>query len=291
MFPRSAMPILTPAMIDDAARLDPDRTLATSFARPEARNGLISLILFNHEIARVADVVSEPGLGHIRLHWWREVVEQIYTGAPLRRHPVAEALAATVHSHNLPRSLLDSMIDARMLDLEAQPFATDSALEAWLDASFGNLIRLSFLVCGAPTLTLAHESIAKEAGRAWGRGVLLAGLGAWRKRAAVWLPVDGVDLAGVRSNDGQPVWPAPDLPAFRAALRQQESLVEGHRKAANKAIQKLPADHLAAVVYVSLASSLAKAVTRAADPFTPPEPRPLLLRQLKLVMATALQRV
>jgi phytoene/squalene synthetase len=285
------MTTLTATMIEDAAGLDPDRTLATSFATPEARNGLISLILFNHEIARVADVVSEPGIGLIRLHWWREVVDQIFTGAPVKRQPVAEALAATVQRYTLPRTLLDGMIDARERDLESLPFAKDADLDAWLDAVSGNLIRLSFLVCGAGTLTSAHEVAARHAGAMIGRTVLLGSLGAWRGRNACWLPLDQQEGAGMRMVDGAPVWPDGANAGLQKALKHQVSLIAKHRKSANKALAELPADHTAALIHAALAPGIARKVAKSGDPFAPRDPAPLLARQLKLVMATAIKRL
>ena len=54
---------------------DPDRSLAASFAPREARADLFALIAFNVELARIAEIVSEPGLGTIRLQWWRDAID------------------------------------------------------------------------------------------------------------------------------------------------------------------------------------------------------------------------
>jgi phytoene/squalene synthetase len=285
------MTTLTPAMIDDAARLDPDRTLATSFARAEARHGLISLILFNHEIARVADVVSQPGIGLIRLHWWREVVDQIATGTPVKRHPVAEALAATVQRHRLPAALLNSMIDARERDLDPLPFTTDADLDGWLDAAFGHLIRLSFLVCGSSTLTSAHQDAAHHAGAMLGRTVLLASLDAWRGRDACWLVEAARAPGGVTMTDGAPIWPDGRHRGLLAALQEQAGKIASHRKAANAALRTIHADQTPALIHATLAPAVARRIMKADDPFTAPEPAPLLARQFRLVTATALQRL
>ena len=51
---------------------DPDRYLCDLFAKPKAREGLFALHAFNHEVAKIRELVSEPMLGHIRLQWWRE---------------------------------------------------------------------------------------------------------------------------------------------------------------------------------------------------------------------------
>ena len=59
---------------------DPDRSLAASFAPREARADLFALIAFNVELARIAEIVTEPGLGAIRLQWWREAIDRAAKG-------------------------------------------------------------------------------------------------------------------------------------------------------------------------------------------------------------------
>ena len=46
---------------------DPDRYLATLFAPAAAREALFALYAFDHEIARVRRVVSEPMAGLVRV--------------------------------------------------------------------------------------------------------------------------------------------------------------------------------------------------------------------------------
>ena len=74
---------------------DPDRTLAALFAPRDARTDLLTLCAFNVELARIAEQVSEPELGAIRLQWWRDAVERA-DGGEVTGHPVADALCATL---------------------------------------------------------------------------------------------------------------------------------------------------------------------------------------------------
>ena len=53
---------------------DPDRALAALFAPRETRADLLALYAFNVELARIAEQVTEPELGAIRLQWWREAL-------------------------------------------------------------------------------------------------------------------------------------------------------------------------------------------------------------------------
>ena len=59
-----------------ARKADPDRAIAALFAPPDTRDDLFALFAFNAELARIADQVTEPGLGAIRLQWWREGIER-----------------------------------------------------------------------------------------------------------------------------------------------------------------------------------------------------------------------
>src|SRR3546814_13116142 len=53
-------------------RHDPDRYLASLFAPEAQREDLFALYAFNYEVAKTAEVVSEPMIGQIRLQWRSE---------------------------------------------------------------------------------------------------------------------------------------------------------------------------------------------------------------------------
>src|SRR3954464_15291449 len=103
-------------------RADPDRWLPSRFiAAPAARAGVIALYAYDTELARAPKVASNALLGEIRLTWWREALDEIFGGKPVRRHPTAQALAATVERHGLSRAPLETMIDARYRELDPAP--------------------------------------------------------------------------------------------------------------------------------------------------------------------------
>lgn len=95
--------------------MDPDRWLSSRFiADREARADVVALYAFDHELARAPELASNALLAEIRLTWWREVLDQIYGGQPVRRHEVAKALALAVERRALPREPLEAAIDARI---------------------------------------------------------------------------------------------------------------------------------------------------------------------------------
>jgi phytoene/squalene synthetase len=110
-------------------------------------------------------------LGLIRLQWWREALGEIDQGKPVRRHAVATSLAQVQRAHDLPIAWLQQMVDAREQDIaQAGSGAgeTQATVDAYLDATGGNLIRLSLLVGGlTPQDPLVTEG-ARLAGIAYG---------------------------------------------------------------------------------------------------------------------------
>ncbi len=103
--------------LEELRRHDNDRYLTVLFAPAKAREALAALYAFNLEIARTAEVVSEPMLGQLRLQWWRETIEGIYEGK-IRAHYVSEPLARAIEEGDLQRKAFECLIDGREKDLE-----------------------------------------------------------------------------------------------------------------------------------------------------------------------------
>src|ERR1700761_6769468 len=69
-------------------RVDPDRWLSSRFiADPAVRAEVVAVYAFDNELARAPRVASSALLGEMRLTWWREALEEIYEGRPVRQHP------------------------------------------------------------------------------------------------------------------------------------------------------------------------------------------------------------
>ena len=158
---------------DQARRLDPERWLSSRFiADPEARADVIAIYAFDHELARAPKVASNSLMGEIRLTWWREVLDEVFEGRPVRQHPTAQALAAAIGRHGLPRDPLEAMIDARYRELDPAPMNLADALE-WARGSAGGAARAVALILD-PKADLVR---AERAGEAWAIGMLMGTAG------------------------------------------------------------------------------------------------------------------
>jgi phytoene synthase len=105
----------SPGDLDAAlARTDPDRWLSSRFAAgAEARRALVALYAFDQELARAPRTASTPLVGEMRLAWWGEVLAEMASGGPVRRHPVAQALAEAARTFSLDPGALEALVDVR----------------------------------------------------------------------------------------------------------------------------------------------------------------------------------
>jgi len=167
---------------------DKDRYLASLFAPDELRPHVHALYAFNIELARVRETVSEPGLGEIRLQWWRDAVDDIY-GGTVPDAPVPQALARAIEHADLPKHALANMVEARRFDLYDDPMPDLATLEGYLGETSSALIQLTALVlAGEDALPAARAS--GYAGVAYGLAGLLRSLPMQRARGQCYVPAD-----------------------------------------------------------------------------------------------------
>jgi 15-cis-phytoene synthase len=138
-------------------RADPDRWLASRFIGDiQARADVVAIYAYDHELDRAGRVTSNALLAEIRLTWWREVLDEMYAGGFVRRHPVAQGLADAIRRRGHPREPFEAMIDARI-----EPFGDPIR---WADAVGGSATWLA-----ARTLDpFVDRTAVSLAGRVWG---------------------------------------------------------------------------------------------------------------------------
>ena len=98
-------------------KADPDRYRAALMADAQGRQDLLILYAFHYELSKVPDVTTEPMLGQIRYEWWREAIDEIYTGREVRRHEISTPLAELLKRTDVPRFWVHRLIDGRARDL------------------------------------------------------------------------------------------------------------------------------------------------------------------------------
>jgi Squalene/phytoene synthase len=136
---------MTADMLKQLRDMDRVRYLTCLFAPDNKQTALASLYVFNAEIERIRDVVSDPQIGLIRQQWWRDTVEAIYADGAVD-HPVAIGLAKAIQDHQLPKAPLIGLINAREFDLFADPMPTRTSLEAYFGETESAVMQLACII-------------------------------------------------------------------------------------------------------------------------------------------------
>ncbi len=177
---------------------DNDRYLCSLFAPEAQREGLFALYAFNQEVARIREKLTEPMMGFIRLAWWREAIEELYTGK-VRNHEVLQGLYPLIQKGQVSHALFNQLIDGREQDMEEAPSATMEALEAYGCATSVPVFQLALEI-----LDVKEEAAMQAAvhvGVAW---MLVGYLRAARFFTAsnrVLFPADRMREAGITAAD------------------------------------------------------------------------------------------
>ena len=119
------------ACFDIARQNDPDRFLMGLMMPRAKRADIWPIIAFNYEVAKTAEITSEPMMGNIRLQWWRDAIEEIYAGTMPRKHEVVEPLAAVIQKYDLPKDNFLGLINVRDFDLEYKMLADWESFEVY----------------------------------------------------------------------------------------------------------------------------------------------------------------
>lgn len=171
-------------------RADPDRFAAAMAVPVAARRVLMPIYAANAEIARAPYAASEPLIAEMRLQWWRDALEEITSGGPVRRHEVTTPLAEVLPPEGA--RVLSGVADARSWDVSGEPFADEDALVSHLDETAGSLSWASAIALGQ-----GDEEVVRRDGTAGGIAAWLVAVAAYRERGREPLPDPSDD--GIRA--------------------------------------------------------------------------------------------
>ncbi|WP_051329110.1 phytoene/squalene synthase family protein [Geminicoccus roseus] len=180
---------LDPSLTHELHRDDPDRFWCLVPVPPAARPPVAALLAFNQELGRVAEQVTQPMAGFIRLQWWREAIEEARAGRA-RRQPVAQALPL-IQAAGLPDERLEGLVDARERELDEAPITDLEELKAHVRATAGAL------QAGVATLTGGEAERARRIGTAYGLVGILRATGHLAAGGRCLLPADLLESHGV----------------------------------------------------------------------------------------------
>ncbi|KAK6138679.1 hypothetical protein DH2020_027569 [Rehmannia glutinosa] len=171
---------------------------------PNMRKSAFALRAFNVETARAMDVASDPRIGLMRLLWWQEAIDKIFSNK-LIEHPVAQALASVISEHKVSKSWLKRSVEARINDAKREVSdipETVEDLERYAEDTMSTIL-YSTLQAGGITSTAADHA-ASHIGKASGLALLLRSLPyhAGRNRHFQYIPSKVAEKHGLLVNEG-----------------------------------------------------------------------------------------
>ncbi|KAI9766352.1 MAG: hypothetical protein M1840_006616 [Geoglossum simile] len=197
-----------------------------TFIPPSARDAYLAIRAFNIDVARVADSVSNPTVGAMRMQFWRDNIGHTLRGSP-PKEPVAVLLAHALGAlearggRRLSRGWFFRVIAAREQYLGNPPYPNLAALETYAENTYSALLYLT--LSALPLSSIATDHIASHIGKATGIAAVLRGLpllafppppnhhnnpiglggmpAGVSRRGAVTLPLDIMAEAEVRDED------------------------------------------------------------------------------------------
>ncbi|KAI3453602.1 hypothetical protein Pfo_010265 [Paulownia fortunei] len=171
---------------------------------PNMRKSAFALRAFNVETARAMDVASDPRIGLMRLLWWQEAIDKIFSNK-LIEHPVAQALASVISQHKVSKSWLKRSVEARINDAKREVTdipETVEELERYAEDTMSTIL-YSTLQAGGIRSTAADHA-ASHIGKASGLVLLLKSLPyhASRNRHFPYIPTKVAEKHGLLVNQG-----------------------------------------------------------------------------------------
>lgn len=246
---------------------DKDRFLATLFAPAPFRSVLFALYAFDSEIASIADRISQPFGGEVRLQWWHDLI----TAGELDRaagSPVASALIATMLSFNLPRQALVDLIKARRFDLYQDKMATSAELDLYGEQTGGTIFYLAARILGGGDDPHLGEA-ARHAGIAFALVRLLAAFGMHAARGRLYVPAELLQRHAARPED---LFAGKVTPEWRKALADLRAHARHHLGIARDLMVTIPENARVAFLPAGLIRPfLARMEKRGYNPLVPPE--------------------
>ena len=182
---------------DRAAKSGSSFYYSFMFLPPEQRQAITALYAFCREVDDVVDECHDVSLAQIKLEWWRQEVERIFTGTPT--HPVGFALQDVLRRFKLPQEQLLEIIDGMAMDLSQTRYLDFKGLQLYCYRVASVVGLLSAEIFGhehRQTLKYAHDL-----GLALQLTNIIRDVGEDARRGRIYLPIEDLQRFGVLAKD------------------------------------------------------------------------------------------
>jgi len=120
---------------------------STLYYPAAVKRDLYALHALHNEIEQIIEECSDPGVAHMKLAWWSEEIQRLFTGTP--RHPVSQELGSIISRHVITAADLSGLI--RHYEQRINP-VWSTAYQDFLDHQLdgpGTVWKFTARICGA----------------------------------------------------------------------------------------------------------------------------------------------
>ena len=167
------------------------------FMPEQRRQAITAFYAFCREIDDVVDEVTDPGVAHTKLAWWRGELAKAFAGEP--SHPVTKALMPHVQTFGITQAPLQSVIDGCEMDLTQTRYLDYPNLQRYCHFVAGVVGEVAARIFGqtqAATTDYAHKL-----GQALQLTNILRDVGEDAMRGRIYLPVNELQQFEVKANE------------------------------------------------------------------------------------------
>jgi 15-cis-phytoene synthase len=159
-------------------------TAAFRLLPTDRKQAMEALYAFCREVDDVVDECSDPALAEVKLHWWRQELDQIAAGTS--QHPLGQALHPCIGRYGLNMADLHAVVDGMEMDLTTGHYPDFASLDLYCDRVAGAVGRLSARIFG--TISDQTLAYATELGLALQYTNILRDVGDDARKGRVYLP-------------------------------------------------------------------------------------------------------
>lgn len=221
----------TEELLQNLKKLDPEKHLSCLYLPEDVRPAAVSIYLFDAEIRRIPELISEPLPGEIRLQFWRDAIAKNTVGDA---GPIGAALLQTIADYHLPKEVFHNYLNARIFDLYNDPMPDMGTYEGYLGETDAALVHMIALCAGADRSTELADACG-HAGMAIGTARLLANMCTHWANQRRYLPEELLSNENIQPSQ----WFSEVTPAHTQVVRQMVKLGSQHRENAEAALRSL----------------------------------------------------
>lgn len=219
---------------------DYENYLCTLLMNGKSRRSAFGIRALNVEVAKIASMVSDDKIGTMRLKFWYDAIESIFSPSKQSKipdHPVIKEIHLAITSHNLNKMYLTRLIKCRERPSN-RLFVTTKELEQYAEESVSSMYYLLAKILKSESLDVDHA--LSHLGKAQGITNMLRAQSRVDRSKTICIPQETMLKHGVSQE--RILRNKVDDKGVQDCVFEVASVANSHLEKARKLSSKIPKD-------------------------------------------------